>query len=125
MKQDRFVWRIVKDRLATRLLRCGRTVWLEWRGVLTWRTAAQFHRGVAKGLTTPCRRIVMDLTAVEYAGGDILLALLGWHEQLEAAGVELRLVVAPGGRCAQALALTGLDRVIPTFTRCRLAWGAA
>jgi anti-anti-sigma factor len=125
MIQNRLGWTRARNRLATRMLRCGRTVWLQWRGVLTWRTAAQFHRGVAKGMSTPCRRIVMDLTAVEYAGGDILLALLGWHEQLEAAGVELRLVVTPGGRCAQALALTGLDRLIPTFTRSRLAWRAA
>jgi anti-anti-sigma factor len=108
--------------LGTRLLRCGRTAWLQLHGVLNWRTADQFQRGVEAGLSCPCRRVVMDLTGVEYVGGDILRTLMNWHEQFIALEIELRLVVSAGSRCARSLALTGLDRVIPTFTRPDQAW---
>jgi anti-anti-sigma factor len=108
--------------LGTRLLRCGRTAWLQLHGVLNWRTADQFQRGVEAGLSCPCRRVVMDLTGVEYVGGDVLRTLMNWYEQLTALGIELRLVVSAGSRCARSLALSGLDRVIPTFTRPDQAW---
>jgi Arrestin (or S-antigen), N-terminal domain len=42
--------------------------------------------------------------------------------QLIALGIELRLVVCVGSRCARSLALTGLDRMIPTFPGPRQAW---
>jgi anti-anti-sigma factor len=108
--------------LGTRFVRCGRTAWLQLHGVLNWRTADQFQRGVEAGLSGSCRRVVMDLTGVDYVGGDILRTLMGWSEQLTALGIELRLVVGAGSRCARSLALSGLDRVIPTFTRPRQAW---
>jgi anti-anti-sigma factor len=91
-------------------------------GVLNWRTADQFQRGVEAGLSGTCRRVVMDLTGVEYVGGDVLRTLVNWYEQLTALGIEMRLVVSAGSRCARSLALTGLDRRIPTFTRCDQAW---
>jgi anti-anti-sigma factor len=108
--------------LVTRLLRCGRTVSLQLRGVLNWRTAAQFRQDVAVGLTGPCRRVVLDLTGVEYVGGDVLRVLVDLHEQLSARGIELRLVIPEGSRCARSVALTGLDRRIPTYRRPEQAW---
>jgi anti-anti-sigma factor len=102
--------------------RCGRTVWLQLRGVLSWRTADQFRRDVEAGLVRPCRRLVMDLTGIEYIGGDVLRALVGWAEHLTTRGIELRLVVSRGSRCARTMALGGLEAVIPIFTCPAAAW---
>jgi anti-anti-sigma factor len=108
--------------LVTRLLRCGRTVSLQLWGVLDWRTAPQFSREVAHGLTGTCRRVVVDLTRVEYVGGDVLHGLVDLHAQLSASDIELRLVVPEGSRCARSVALTGLDRQIPTYHHPDEAW---
>jgi anti-anti-sigma factor len=108
--------------LVTRLLRCGRTLSLQLRGVLNWRTAAKFRHDVGAGLVGPYRRVVLDLSGIEYVGGDILRELLDLHGQLSALGVELRLVVPEGNRCARSMALTGLDRRLAIFARPEEAW---
>jgi anti-anti-sigma factor len=95
---------------------------LQLRGVLNWRTAAQFRRDVGVGVAGPCRRVVLDLSGVEYVGGDILRELLDLHAQLLALGIELRLVVPEGNRCARTMALTGLDRRLSIFSRAVEAW---
>jgi anti-anti-sigma factor len=66
--------------------------------------------------------VVVDLSAVEYVGGDMLRALYDLHEQLAHAGTELRLVAPAGSRCARSVALTGLDAIIPTFADATHAW---
>lgn len=110
------------DFLMTRLLRCGRTAWLRLRGVLNWRTASEFRRQLENGVSEPCRRIVVDLTGVEYVGGDVLHVLVDLHERLSMEGVELRLVAPEGSRCARSMALAGLDAVIPIFSDPTIAW---
>jgi anti-anti-sigma factor len=108
--------------LWLRVLRCGRTVWLQLGGVLNWRTAREFRQGVAAALAGPCRRLVIDLTGVEYVGGNGLRALQEIHDQLSATGTELRLVVPEGSRCARSMALTGLDATLLTFAHPEQAW---
>jgi anti-anti-sigma factor len=110
------------DFLVTRLMRCGRTVWLQLRGALNWRTADQLRHALENCVSEPCRRVVLDLTEVEYVGGDVLHLLVETHERLALEGVELRLVAPDGSRCARSVALTGLDVVIPTFSGAIAAW---
>jgi len=111
-----------EDSLTARRERCGRTTWLKLYGVLNWRTAERFREEVEGALLVPCRRVVVDLSEVEYVGGDILRALYDLHEQLSLMGTELRLVVPEGSRCARSVALTGLDSIIPTFPDATHAW---
>jgi anti-anti-sigma factor len=108
--------------LGTRLLRCGRTLWLELHGVLNWRTTELFWQHFRAGLARPCRRVVVDLTGIAYVGGDGLRALMILQEQLVARGVELRLVVPEGSRCARTIALAKLHNVLPTFSQPSRAW---
>jgi anti-anti-sigma factor len=108
--------------LGTRLMQCGRTLWLELQGVLNWCTTDLFRRHVSEGLVHPCRRVVADLTRVEYVGGNGLRALLTPQEELAARNVELRLVVPEGSRCARTLAMAKLDGVLQTFAHPARAW---
>jgi anti-anti-sigma factor len=108
--------------LGTSLFSCGRTAWLRLRGVLSWRTADQFRCDVEAVLAPPCRRLVVDLTGIDYVGGDILRALVRWQEQLRTKGIDLRLVVTSGSRCARSMTLGGLQAVIPIFTCPSAAW---
>jgi hypothetical protein len=102
--------------------RCGWTLWLRLRGVLSWCTADPFRRDVEAGRVRPCCRPVMDLTQIEDGGGDMLRALVGWQEHLTTRGIERRLVVSRGSRCARSVALGGLEAVIPIFTLPSAAW---
>jgi anti-anti-sigma factor len=108
--------------LRTRAVRCGRTLWLQLHGVLNWRTTEAFWRDVRACLAQPCRRLVVDLSGVEYVGGDGLLTLTRLQEALDAWGIELRLVVPTGGRCARTISLARLHGVLPTFPHPARAW---
>lgn len=110
------------DCLIVRRERCGRTTWLKLRGALNWRTAEIFRAALADALLVPCRRVVVDLSGVDYVGGDILRTLYDLNEQLTLEGTELRLVAPEGSRCARSVALTGLDSIIPTFPDATHAW---
>jgi anti-anti-sigma factor len=66
--------------------------------------------------------VVVDLSDVEYVGGDILRVFADLHEQLSLSGTELRLIAPAGSRCARSVALTGLDAIIPTFSSATHAW---
>jgi anti-anti-sigma factor len=115
-------WLVEEDFLTARRERCGRTTWLKLRGVLNWRTADRFREELDDALAVPCRRVVVDLSDVEYVGGDILRVFADLHEQLSLSGTELRLIAPAGSRCARSVALTGLDAIIPTFSSATHAW---
>jgi anti-anti-sigma factor len=108
--------------LGTRLLWFGRTLWIELHGVLNCHTTHLFRQHMEWGLVRPCRRVVADLRDVEYIGGDGLRALIKLQEELASRGVELRLVVPEGSRCARTIALAKLQGVLRTFTRPVAAW---
>jgi anti-anti-sigma factor len=108
--------------LGTRLLRCGRTLWVELQGVLNWRTTDSFWQHLDAALTRPCRRIVLDLTHVEYVGGNGLRALSKLQEDLGARGIEFRIVVPEGSRCARTIAMARLHGLLPTFAHPSHAW---
>lgn len=108
--------------LGTRLLWFGRTLWIELHGVLNWHTTDLFRQHIQAGLVRPCRRVVADLTDLEYVGGDGLHALIKLQKELAARGVELRLVVPEGSRCARTFALAKLQGVLHTFARPVGAW---
>jgi anti-anti-sigma factor len=108
--------------LGTRLLRCGRTLWLELQGVLNWCTTELFRQHLSASPVGPCRRVVADLSHLEYVGGNGLKALLRLQDELAAQDIELRLVVPEGSRCARTLALAKLDGILHTFAHPAPAW---
>lgn len=108
--------------LGTRMLRCGRTLWLELQGVLNWCTAETFRQHVSAGLTRPFRRVVADLTRIDYVGGNGLHALMRLKEQLAARNIELLLVVPEGSRCARTFAAAKLGGALRTFASPARAW---
>jgi anti-anti-sigma factor len=103
-------------------LRCGRTVWLQLRGILNWRTADQFRESAEAWSAGSCRRLIIDLTGTDYVGGNGLHALIDLQERLTERGIELRVVAPDGSRCARSFALAQLDTVIRTFTGLARAW---
>jgi anti-anti-sigma regulatory factor len=108
--------------LGTRLLQCGRTLWLELQGVLNWCTTDMFRLHVGEGLGRPCRRVIADLTRLDYVGGNGLHALMRLQDQLASKNVELLLVVPEGSPCARTLALARLNGVLHTFANPARAW---
>ena len=61
------------------------------------------------------RTLVADLTRTRFCDSSGLHALLAAHKRARAEGGEILLVI-PGTAVLRALALTGIDRMIPNFT---------
>jgi anti-sigma B factor antagonist len=59
--------------------------------------------------------VVVDMTRTVFCDSAGLGLLVGAHRRALAKGGELRLVVAAEGAVARVLAVTALDRVIPSF----------
>jgi anti-anti-sigma factor len=108
--------------LSTRILACGRTLWLELRGVLNWRTTDLFRLHIRAALACPCRRVIVDLTGLDYIGGNGLRALVMLQEELAEQDIELRLVAPAGSRCARTIILARLHGVLTTFAQPSQAW---
>jgi anti-anti-sigma factor len=121
-RRERPLWETRPVALGTRLLWFGRTLWIELHGVLNWCTADLFRQHLQLGMVRPCRRVVADLTDLEYVGGNGLHALLKLQEELAARGVELRLAVPEGSSCARTIALAKLQGVLRTFAQPAGAW---
>jgi anti-anti-sigma factor len=111
-----------KVTLDVRQRQCGRTLWLGLQGILNCYTTDVLREHVRADRIRSCRRVVADLTRLEYVGGNGLHALLKLRDELAARGIELRLVVLQGGRCARTLALAKLDGLLATFTQHARAW---
>jgi anti-sigma B factor antagonist len=61
------------------------------------------------------RTLVVDMTRTQFCDASGLHALAAAHQQTQAEGRELLLVI-PGAAVLRVFALTGMDRVIPNFT---------
>lgn len=59
--------------------------------------------------------LVVDMTGTRFCDSSGLHALIAAHKRAEAEGREVLLVI-PGTAVLRVFALTGMDRVIPTFT---------
>jgi anti-sigma B factor antagonist len=61
-------------------------------------------------------RFVVDMTRTRFCASAGLGVLVGAHKRARAEGGELRLVMPTSENVRQVFALTGIDRVIPTFS---------
>ncbi len=92
--------------------RDGDVVTLRLEGELDWSTAPRLLAEVERWLAAGGRKLVVDLAGVAFADSSGLGALVGTWHRARRAGASL-LLDGPGDSVSLALALTGLDAVLP------------
>ena len=75
-------------------------------------------------LATGATVIVADLTTTSFCDSAGLRHLLMAHRQAGRAGVQLRLVIPPGGPVGRVTELTGIGRFVAVYPTLQLAVGA-
>ena len=78
-------------------------------------TAAGLRTAMLAAAARGHGRFVVDMTRTRFCDSSGLHALVAAHKRARAANQELLLVI-PGTAARRIFAITGIDRVIPTFT---------
>jgi len=108
-------------RHALRIVEAGRMVLVDVQGPLDVEHTPRFEQQVRR-FCRPGRKLVVDLRRAEFVDSAGVRTLLSLHQELQASGGELRLVVAAESRVERTLTLLQLQEHFRIYHNASEAW---